>query len=196
MGPLGLEDPKKLKKRGRLRQPVILSLTSKQCTHANSSPAPHGHSDYAPIHHRFILSDFTCEVLSHSVTVSRVVDTKKALAVCIRMRSCVRYRYINFKMPVVLGFFGLKGIVSSCRPDVWWRPNISWLPSTSLTQPCLFPHNGEGQKSLIGAGSQPVLRRISKPFDICWMYPGSLDLVERELACQGSESSRISGLKH
>lgn len=84
---------------------------------------------------------------------------QKALAVCIRLRSCVRYRYISdFDRPGPLfidKFFASSGSAPSCRSEVQSRPNTVAFEHASMTQPCSFSVTVRS-RVLIGIGSLPA----------------------------------------
>lgn len=84
---------------------------------------------------------------------------QKALAVCIRLRSCVRYRYIrDFDRPCrafIDKFFASSGSAPLCRSEVRSGPNTVAFEHASLTQPCSFSVTVRS-RVLIGIGSQPA----------------------------------------
>lgn len=117
---------------------------------------------------------------------------QKALAVCIRLRSCVRYRYIRHFDWQALSTF-IDKFFASCRSEVRSGPNTVAFEHASLTQPCSFSVTVRS-RVLIGIGSQPA-GDFQKPFDtcpICWLYmPAFFDLVELNCLVPGYASFRI-----
>lgn len=122
---------------------------------------------------------------------------QKALAVCIRLRSCVRYRYISdFDRPgPLLSISSLHQVALHLHVALRYSRDPTLLPSNMLLwlSLVLFPLRWD-QGVLIGIGSLPA-GDSQKPFDtcpICWnVYACVLRPRGIELPGPGYESFRI-----